>query len=123
MLYWETWDDAFRSPRSYSPDLNEIKYLWDVLEKQDQSMEATTDRLQDLKDLLLRAWCQIPQHSFIRHALLWVIFATKRRQTQFWASGHNFMAGWCMYTCMYFCMHVRTVCMYCICICVCVHLF
>ncbi|XP_062292370.1 uncharacterized protein LOC133996801 [Scomber scombrus] len=47
-----------------SPDLNSIEHLWDVLDKQVRSMEATPRNLQDLKDLLLTSWCQIPQHTF-----------------------------------------------------------
>ncbi|KAK3557200.1 hypothetical protein QTP70_026141, partial [Hemibagrus guttatus] len=47
-----------------SPDLNPIENLWDVLDKQVQSMEASPRNLQDLKDLLLTSWCQIPQHTF-----------------------------------------------------------
>jgi len=47
-----------------SPDLNQIEHLWDVLNKQVQSMEAPPRNLQDLKDLLLTSWCQIPQHTF-----------------------------------------------------------
>ncbi|KAK3522560.1 hypothetical protein QTP86_023282 [Hemibagrus guttatus] len=47
-----------------SPDLNPIQHLWDVLDKQVPSMEAPPHNLQDLKDLLLTSWCQIPQHTF-----------------------------------------------------------
>lgn len=47
-----------------SPDLNPIEHLWDVLDKQVRSMEAPPRNLQDLKDLLLTSWCQIPQHTF-----------------------------------------------------------
>ncbi|KAK3505622.1 hypothetical protein QTP70_021284 [Hemibagrus guttatus] len=47
-----------------SPDLNPVKHLWDVLDKQVRSMEAPLHNLQDLKDLLLTSWCQIPQHTF-----------------------------------------------------------
>ncbi|KAK3510120.1 hypothetical protein QTP70_026836, partial [Hemibagrus guttatus] len=47
-----------------SSDLNPIEHLWDVLDKQVQSVEAPPRYLQDLKDLLLRFWCQIPQHTF-----------------------------------------------------------
>ena len=36
-----------------SPDLNLIKHLWDVLNKQVRSMEAPPRNLQDLNDLLL----------------------------------------------------------------------
>ncbi|KAK3543217.1 hypothetical protein QTP70_013687 [Hemibagrus guttatus] len=45
-------------------DLNPIKHLWDVLDKQVRSMEGPPRNLQDLKDLLLTSWCQIPQHTF-----------------------------------------------------------
>ncbi|KAK3548964.1 hypothetical protein QTP70_022657 [Hemibagrus guttatus] len=47
-----------------STDLSPIKHLWDVLDKQVQSMEATPCNLQDLNDLLLTSWCQIPQLTF-----------------------------------------------------------
>ncbi|KAK3570976.1 hypothetical protein QTP86_031838, partial [Hemibagrus guttatus] len=47
-----------------SPDLNPIEHLWDVLDKQVRSMEAPPCSLQDLQDLLLTSWCQIPQHTF-----------------------------------------------------------
>ncbi|MCI4382560.1 hypothetical protein PGIGA_G00016250 [Pangasianodon gigas] len=47
-----------------SPDLNLIKHLWDVLDKQVRSMKAPPHNLQDLKGLLLTSWCQIPQHTF-----------------------------------------------------------
>ena len=47
-----------------SPDLNPIEHLWDVLEQQVRSMEAPPRNLQDLKDLLLTSWCQIPQDTF-----------------------------------------------------------
>lgn len=41
-----------------SPDLNPITHLWDVLNK------LSNLNLQDLKDLLLTSWRQIPQHTF-----------------------------------------------------------
>uniref|UniRef100_A0A0E9WSK0 Tc1-like transposase DDE domain-containing protein n=1 Tax=Anguilla anguilla TaxID=7936 RepID=A0A0E9WSK0_ANGAN len=47
-----------------SPDLNPIEHLWDVLEKQVRSMEAPPHNLQDLNDLLLTSWCQIPEDTF-----------------------------------------------------------
>ena len=47
-----------------SPDLNPMEHLWDVLDKQVRSTEAPPRNLQDLKDLLLTAWCQIPQQTF-----------------------------------------------------------
>ncbi|KAK3557036.1 hypothetical protein QTP70_024249 [Hemibagrus guttatus] len=47
-----------------SPNLNPIEHLWDVLNKQVRSMEASPHNLQDLKDLLLTFWCQIPHHTF-----------------------------------------------------------
>ncbi|MCI4388989.1 hypothetical protein PGIGA_G00092540 [Pangasianodon gigas] len=47
-----------------SPDLNPIGHLWDVLDKQVRSMEAPPRNLQELKDLALMSWCQIPQHTF-----------------------------------------------------------
>ncbi|KAK3534057.1 hypothetical protein QTP86_001193 [Hemibagrus guttatus] len=47
-----------------SPDLKPVEHLWDVLDKQVQSMEAPPRNLQDLKDLLLTSWYQIPQNTF-----------------------------------------------------------
>lgn len=47
-----------------SPDLSPIEALWDVLEAQVQSMEGPPGDLQDLKDLLLTSWCQIPEDTF-----------------------------------------------------------
>ncbi|KAF7666055.1 hypothetical protein LDENG_00118340 [Lucifuga dentata] len=47
-----------------SLDLNPIEHLWDLLEKQVQSMDGPPHNLQDLKDLLLTSWCQIPQDTF-----------------------------------------------------------
>ena len=41
---------------SNSPDLNPVKHLWDVLDKQVQSMETLTPNLQDFKNLLLTSW-------------------------------------------------------------------
>lgn len=41
--------------------INLFKHLCDVLEKQFKSMEASLCNLQDLKDLLRMAWCQIPK--------------------------------------------------------------
>ncbi|KAK3560207.1 hypothetical protein QTP86_000776, partial [Hemibagrus guttatus] len=52
------------TPPPNSPDLNPIQLLWDVLDKQVRSMQAPPYNLQDLKDLLLSSWCQIPQHTF-----------------------------------------------------------
>lgn len=47
-----------------SPHLHLTEHLWDVLEQQVRSMEAPPHNLQDLKDLLLTSWCQIPQDTF-----------------------------------------------------------
>ncbi|KAK3528676.1 hypothetical protein QTP70_007720 [Hemibagrus guttatus] len=52
------------TPPPNSPDLNPIQHLWDVLDKQVRSMKVPPRNLQDLKDLLLTSWCQIPQHTF-----------------------------------------------------------
>jgi len=38
--------------------------MWDVLDQQVQSTVAPPHILQDLKDLLLTSWCQIPQDTF-----------------------------------------------------------
>ncbi|KAK3523569.1 hypothetical protein QTP70_002478 [Hemibagrus guttatus] len=58
-----------------SPDLNPIECLWDVLDKQVRSLEPPFHNLQDLKDLLLTSWCQIPQHTYrnlVESMLRWV---------------------------------------------------
>uniref|UniRef100_A0A3B1JRE4 Transposase Tc1-like domain-containing protein n=1 Tax=Astyanax mexicanus TaxID=7994 RepID=A0A3B1JRE4_ASTMX len=47
-----------------SPDLNPMKTMWDVLEQQVQSAAAPPGNLQELKDLLMKSWCQIPQNTF-----------------------------------------------------------
>ena len=47
-----------------APDLNLIEHLWDVLGRQVRSTVAPPRNLQDLKDLLLMFWCQIPQDTF-----------------------------------------------------------
>ena len=47
-----------------SPDLNPIEHLWDVMDRQVRSTAAPPRNLQDLKDLLLMFWCQIPQDTF-----------------------------------------------------------
>ncbi|KAK3570575.1 hypothetical protein QTP86_022521 [Hemibagrus guttatus] len=52
------------TPPPNSPDLNPIQHLWDVLDKQVPSMEAPPHNLQNLKDLLLTSWSQIPQNTF-----------------------------------------------------------
>ncbi|MCI4375533.1 hypothetical protein PGIGA_G00110650 [Pangasianodon gigas] len=39
-------------------------HLWAVMDKQVRFMEAPSCNLQDLKNLLLMSWCQIPQHTF-----------------------------------------------------------
>ncbi|KAK3532871.1 hypothetical protein QTP70_001156 [Hemibagrus guttatus] len=71
-----------------SPDLNPIQHLWDVLDKQVRSMEARPHNLQDLKDLLLTSWCQIPQHTFrdlVESMPRWVrtVLAAKGGPTQY----------------------------------------
>ena len=57
---WD-WDVVFASK---FPRLNPIEHLLDVLDKQVGSTEAPPRNLQDLKDLLLTCWCQIPQHAW-----------------------------------------------------------
>lgn len=46
-----------------SPDLNPIDLLWDVLDKQVQSMDAPPRNLKDLNDLLPTSRCQISKHT------------------------------------------------------------
>lgn len=50
-----------RNPNS--SDLSPINHLRGVLDKQVSSMETASHSLQDLNDLLLKSWCQIPQHT------------------------------------------------------------
>ena len=47
-----------------SPDLNPIEHLWDVLDQQVRSTAAPPRNSQDLKDLLMMFWCQIPKDTF-----------------------------------------------------------
>ncbi|KAK3570501.1 hypothetical protein QTP86_020077, partial [Hemibagrus guttatus] len=68
--WFDEHDNKFEvSPNS--PDLNPIEHLWDVLDKQARYMEAPPRNLQDLKDLLLTSWCQIPQHTFMESMPRW----------------------------------------------------
>ena len=46
------------------PDFNLIEHLWNELEQQVRSTTAPPRNLQDLQDLLLTSWCQIPQGTF-----------------------------------------------------------
>lgn len=64
----------------YSTDINLIKPLWHVLDKQVQSMEAPPQNLQNLKALLLMLWCQIPQHPISG-------FVTSMPMGQDWCAG------------------------------------
>ena len=71
-----------------SPDLSPVKHLWDVVDKQVQSMEGSPRNIEDLKDLLLTSWCQIPQHNFkaVEESMpRWVraVLAAKVRPTQY----------------------------------------
>lgn len=68
-----------------SPDLNPIMHLWDVLNKRSNL------NLQDLKDLLLTSWRQIPQHTF--RGLQYV----RMGPTQNEAGGHKVMPDRCMF--------------------------
>lgn len=47
-----------------SPDLNPMEQLWNVLDKQVKSTESPPRSLEELRDLLLTCWCQIPQETF-----------------------------------------------------------
>ena len=74
-----------------SPDLNLIEDLWDVLDKQVWSTEAPPCNLEDLKNLLLTSWCQIPKQTsrgleesmpwWVRAVLAATPFATKTALT------------------------------------------
>ncbi len=54
-----------------SSDLHLTEHLWDVLDQQIKSMEASPLNLQDLKDLLLMSWCQISQNILDASELFW----------------------------------------------------
>lgn len=65
-LWWQEWAAL---PIKWalcpnSPNLHPIECLWDVLDIKVQSMEDPHCNLQDFKDLLLRSWCWIKQHTF-----------------------------------------------------------
>lgn len=46
---------------SNSQDFNPIKGLWDMLQKEVQSIKAPPSNIHELKDPLVVAWCRIPQ--------------------------------------------------------------
>lgn len=71
------------SPNSI--DLNPIEHLCDVLDTNVGSMETPPRNLhvQDLKDLMLTSWCQMPKHTF--RGLMEYIYdtlVTKKGKTQ-----------------------------------------
>uniref|UniRef100_A0AAY5KPB9 Tc1-like transposase DDE domain-containing protein n=1 Tax=Esox lucius TaxID=8010 RepID=A0AAY5KPB9_ESOLU len=80
-----------------SPDLNPIEHLWDVLDQQVRSTPAPPRNLQELKDLLLMSWCQIPQDTFrglvesmpLRIA---AVMAAHGGPTAYSAGGHDVLA-------------------------------
>lgn len=65
--WFEEHDDEFKEltwPPD-SPDLNPMEQLWDVLDKQIRSMNASPlTSLEELKNLLQASWSQIPQDTF-----------------------------------------------------------
>lgn len=83
-----------------SPGLNLIEHLWDVLEKQVQSMEAPPCNLHDLKDVMLTSGCLITQVTFrvfvdsisrqVRAAL-----EARGVTTQYYEGGFNVIAERC----------------------------
>ena len=84
-----------------SSDINPIKHLWDVLDKQVRSTEVSPRNLQDLRDLLLTSWYQIPQHKFrglVESMPQWVraVLAAKGGPRQYLAGGHDVMPDRCI---------------------------
>ncbi|KAK3520060.1 hypothetical protein QTP70_011983 [Hemibagrus guttatus] len=82
-----------------SPDLNPIEHLWDFLDKQFRSMEDPSHNLEDLEDLLLTSWCQIPQHTFrdlVESMPGQGCFGSKTGNRQYYVGGHNVMSDECM---------------------------
>ncbi|KAK7919271.1 hypothetical protein WMY93_010555 [Mugilogobius chulae] len=65
--WFEEHDDEFKE-LTWPPDsaeLNPMEQLWDVLDKQIKSMNASPlTSLEELKNLLQASWSQIPQDSF-----------------------------------------------------------
>ena len=61
--WFEEHDEKFRV---FGLQITQIstEHLWDVLEQQVPSTAASPHNLQDLKDLLLMSWCQIPLGTF-----------------------------------------------------------
>lgn len=47
-----------------SPDLSPMEKLWDILDREIQSMRTSPHSLEELKELLLTSWCHIPQDIF-----------------------------------------------------------
>lgn len=86
-----------RNPNS--SDLSPINHLRGVLDKQVSSMESASHSLQDLNDLLLKSWCQIPQHTLrgLEESMprqVRVGLAGAGGATQYQAGGHNVMCYW-----------------------------
>ncbi|XP_051541380.1 voltage-gated hydrogen channel 1-like isoform X1 [Myxocyprinus asiaticus] len=86
-----------------SPDLNPIEHMWDVLDQQVQSMEAPPHKLQDLKDLLLMSWCQIPQDTFrglveSMPRRVGTVLAAHGGPIAYYTGGHNVLAHQCIQT-------------------------
>ncbi|GFT57944.1 transposable element Tcb1 transposase [Trichonephila clavipes] len=46
---------------AYSPDLNPIEYVWDVLDRRIAAHQPPPTSLSELRRALLDEWCNIPQ--------------------------------------------------------------
>ncbi|GFX91205.1 transposable element Tcb2 transposase [Trichonephila clavipes] len=49
---------------AYSPDLNPIEHVWDMLDRQTAVRQLPPTCLPELRRALLDEWCNIPQHQF-----------------------------------------------------------
>ncbi|GFX75774.1 transposable element Tcb1 transposase [Trichonephila clavipes] len=56
--------------RAYSPDLNPIEHVWDMLGRRLAARQSPSSCLPELRRALLDEWCNVPQYQIdTQHAL------------------------------------------------------
>ncbi len=48
----------------FSPDLNPIEHLWDVVEREIRIMDVQQTNLQELRDAIMSIWTKISEECF-----------------------------------------------------------